>query len=107
MKFGTSTAVGMALGLGLVLGGAAGAWIASGAVAQAQQPMTTVVVKATPRPVTHRRQKNAAPVIVVRLSDKSFVVVKDHGEAQTTMYFDVDAGFPVLKGGAKKYFYDK
>lgn len=77
-------------------------WIAN---AQGTKP-TTVMVKATPKPVV--QEAPAPPVVeVVRLNDNAFVVIKDHGDAATTLYFDTEAGFPVLKGGAKKYFYEK
>lgn len=92
---------------GFVVSAAAG-FVAS-SLAQGSKPSTTTkVMKATPAPdMDMSSQDEASSVHVLRVNDHAFVVVKDYGDAATTMYFDTEAGFPVLKGGAKKYFYEK
>ena len=64
---------------------------------------------APPAPAAARRvvRSHGGALTVVRISDTAFVVVKDHGDAQTTQYFDTSGGFPVLRGGAKRFPYAK
>jgi len=72
------------------------------------EPKATAAPQAAPKAARRRavpvQPTSPGVLAVTRVSDTAFVVVKDHGTSQTTMYFTVDAGIPVMKQRAK-YMY--
>ena len=79
--------------LGLVVGilvGAVGGVFAQGTTGRVTAPVA----------------RSGGSLAISRVSDTAYVVVKDHGDFQTTMYYTVEAGIPVLKQNAK-YMYPR
>lgn len=99
------------LAIGLAAGMAIGA-VSVSTIARGQNVKTTTTMvpvtplPATPPPANVTTQVSGTTLAVGAIGEKGFVVVKDHGDFQTTMYYSVEAGIPVLKQNAK-YMYRK
>jgi hypothetical protein len=91
--------------------GTAALFLFTATVAYGQQPAATPGERVAPaaapaasRTAGRRAVARPGQVNVARVSDSSFVVVKDHGAFQTTMFFTVEGGIPILKHRAKYYY---
>lgn len=93
------------IGAGAGLFSARPAIAAAGAVAE-PQPVTTTMTAVTPAAVGVRASGPAiaGTVQVTRLTDTSFVVVKDQGDAEVVTLFSTEGGIVQKKHSGRFFF---